>query len=264
MLGLFGNKPVIDQTSMLWLFDAYDWALRKMDAGVFFNHSILVTPTSDHFPPQAGNDNEATQRDMAAVVFNRVREYAGLSHWPCELVDAYTPVSEKPQRLLVNGSLRTAENTLPVNTRQSKQLAIPYVPAQLAKPEVLVASFAHVLGHYLSVMSEELPPGGTEFWSHANDFLAIYMGFGLMVANTAYTYRGGCGSCYNPSAERQAFLSQDEATYALAIFSTLKNIPDRSVIPHLKKYLRPVYKNSIKDIQGRQEEINRLFVHKPA
>ncbi len=45
-----------------------------------------------------------------------------------------------------------------------------------------------------------------------------------MFANSAFTFRGSCGSCYNPNATRDTYLSEQEATYALAIFAVLKGI----------------------------------------
>jgi hypothetical protein len=87
------------------------------------------------------------------------------------------------------------------------------------------------------------------------------MGFGIMVANSAYTFRGGCGSCYNPLAERSAFLSQDEATFALALFCELKGVSQDAALSYLKKYLRPVFKKACKEIRHNSSETDRL---KPA
>ena len=97
-------------------------------------------------------------------------------------------------------------------------------------------------------MAKEPPPGGAEYWPHVTELLAGYLGFGLMFANSAYTFRGGCGSCYNPNANRDAYLTERQSTYVLAIFATLKNLPVASVSKHLKGHLRGFYKKAAKEI----------------
>jgi hypothetical protein len=88
--------------------------------------------------------------------------------------------------------------------------------------------------------------------------LATYTGFGIMFANSAFTFRGGCGSCYNPEANRDAYLSEREATYALAIFTVLKGIPLSAVTKHLKGHLRGVFRKAIKEINARQNDLQSL------
>ena len=88
--------------------------------------------------------------------------------------------------------------------------------------------------------------------------LAVYLGFGLMFANSAFTFRGGCGSCYNPNANRDAYLSEQEATYALAIFCVLKEIPNSMVTGHLKSHLRGFFKRAVKEISQEGETLSQL------
>jgi hypothetical protein len=250
---LFKSKPILDDDTVHWLFDAYAWALNNFDAGVFFHETILVTPSNEHFPGRI-----SSAEGMAAVVFERVKEYAGLRHWPFQLVDPNMPVPDAPPKISIEGALRGAKGIVPGATNEAQRLPVPYNLHQVAKPEALIAGYAHILAYYLGTMAKERPPGGEEFWPHTTELLAVFMGFGLMLANTAYTFKGGCGSCYNPLAERSAFLSQDEVTYALAIFCVLKEIPQGQVLNHLKKYLRPVFKAAVKEINERQRELDRL------
>jgi len=252
MLGFIKSKPILDQDATHWLFDAFAWSLRNFDAQIFYRETILVTPTNQHFPGR-----ESSAQGMANLIFQQVATYAGLQHWPCRLVDANHPVADAPARLMLDGPLRGAK--LPAATvDDTRKLLIPYNVNQLAKPEAIIAQFAHILAHYLGQMADELPPGGEQFWPQATELLAVFMGFGIMIANTAYTFRGGCGSCYNPLSERSAYLSQDEATYALAIFCVLKDIAANEVVPHLKKYLRPVFKTAYKEIKQRSDELQKL------
>ena len=88
--------------------------------------------------------------------------------------------------------------------------------------------------------------------------VAIFLGFGLMFANSAYTFRGGCGSCYNASANRDAYLTEQQSVYALALFSVLKELPTNTVSANLKKHLRGYFKKAVKEILSYPADIERL------
>lgn len=253
MFGLLSKKPLLDDVASQWLVDAYAWALRHFDAKVFFDESILVTPTNEHFPGR-----ETSIDGMAALIFDRVQTYAGVRHWPYQLVDALHYVPTDMPRLNANTLLAQRGARAANIQAHTAPLIVPYNPHQIGKPESLIASYAYVLAYYLGTLANEPPPGGESYWPHATELLGVFMGFGIMFANTAYTFKGGCGSCYNPLAERAAFLSQDEVTYALALFCMLKRIPIQTVLPHLKSYLRPAYKKAVNDIVRREKELTAL------
>lgn len=244
VLTIFQSKPVLPDASRQWLWDAYGWALRQFDAGVFYHETSLVTPSNKHFPGRANSVHA-----MAELIFNQVKTHAGVHHWPCRLWDPSLALPEPAPILQVEGPLRGSHAVMPVNTDPCHVLAVPYNPHQVNKPQALIADFAHILAHYLGTTATEPPPGGPDNWPYATELVAIFMGFGIMFANSAYTFRGGCGSCYNPLAERTAYLSQDEATYALALFCVLKDIPNADVLKELKSYLRAVYKKAVKEIR---------------
>jgi len=248
MFSFLSKQPILDADAAAWILQTYAWALRNYDARVFFTESVLVTPTNQHFP---GRENSV--EGMASLIFEQVRGFAGVKHWPCQLVNAVEfaekgeEINPRPQISFAGPVRGNAALDRPPAVK-SERFVIPFNPHQVIKPEALIADYAHIIAHYLGALGTELPPGGEENWPYATELLAIYMGFGIMFANSAYNYRGGCGSCYNPLAERKAYLSQDEATYALAIFCVLKNIPGKSVLPHLKSYLRPCFKRSMKEL----------------
>ena len=83
----------------------------------------------------------------------------------------------------------------------------------------------------------------------------MFMGFGVMLANSAYTFRGSCARCYNPRANRQASLSEAESVYALALFAHRKQIPRGDVFKHLKPYLKTSYKVAVRQIERRERAL---------
>ena len=136
---------------------------------------------------------------------------------------------------------------------------VVYQPELLRNPQALIANYAQLLAHYLGSTAQQPPPGGTDNWPHVTELLGVYLGFGLMFANTAYNVRvSSCGSCQGPTAERVNYLSQYDISYALAIFSVLKDIPNKHVTAYLKKTLHPFYKKAVKDVMGRVEALNKL------
>ncbi|MGD8590768.1 MAG: hypothetical protein PVG22_18245 [Chromatiales bacterium] len=252
MFDLFAKRrPLLEAASSQWLFEGFDWSLKHFDAPLFFRDTLLVLPDNRHFPGRAD-----TAEGMANLIFDQVKRYAGVSHWPTRLAPPNScSLVESPQ-VEIKGALRGPDGV--VDPEAKGYLLIPYNPQQLSNPEGLIASFAHVLAHHLGQMATEPPPGGIEFWPHITELLAIYLGFGLMFANSAFTFRGGCGSCYNPQANRDAYLSELESTYALAIFAVLKAIPHATVTGHLKRHLRSSYKQAVKEIGRRSNDLAKL------
>lgn len=253
MFGLIKNKPLLNQTSTDWLFEAFGWSLRNFNANYFHTDTRLVLPTNEHFPGVVDSTD-----GMAKLIFEQVKHFAGVRHWPTLVIDHnQCPVMDLTP-LMSHGVTRGVDVKGSVVKDQPQSLSIPYNPQQINNPEGMIASFAHILAYYMGQMSQVPPPGGADHWPEATELLAVFMGFGLMFANSAYTFKGGCGSCYNSSAVRQAALSENEATYALALFAVLKEIPNTAVSGHLKSHLRGFYKKAVKEIQTKQEALAEL------
>lgn len=252
MFALFDKKPLLDAESTQWLFDAFSWCLEHFDAEIFYRDTQLVLPTNDFFPGRV--DSEA---GMANLIFDQVKQYAGIAHWPTRLADQSTcEISHSPQ-VEIKGALRGPEGIGNDYATDDQRLLIPYSGQQINNPEGMIATFAHTLAHHMGQMAPEPPPGGTEHWPHVTELLAIYLGFGVMFANSAFTFRGGCGSC-GSGASRKAYLSEWEATYVLAIFAVLKGIPNSAVTRHLKSHLRGYFKKAVKEINQRDDDLARL------
>ncbi len=250
ILSFLEKKPLLEDASSQWIFSAFSWALEQFDAELFYSDTILVLPSNEYFPGRADSMD-----GMAGLIFDQVKRYAGISHWPTQIADQNScPLINTP-KIQIQGALRGPDGIVQEQVSDEQRLLIPYNPQQLNNPEAMIASFAHIVAHYLGQMAKEPPPGGSEYWPHVTELLAIYIGFGLMFANSAFTFRGGCGSCYNPNANRDAYLSEIETTYALAIFAVLKEIPDSEVTRHLKKHLRGVYRRAAREIRAREDDV---------
>ncbi len=250
MFGLFENKPVLEESQSQWLFDVYAWSLENFDANVFYNNTVLVLPTNEFFPGRVDS-----QQGMAELIFEKVKSYACISHWPTRVVDQSVCAIPNAPQLQIEGPLRDPKALVNESVTDEMCLQVPFNPQQVSNPEGMIASFAHISAHFMGQMAKQPPPGGPEFWPHVTEVLASYLGFGLMFANSAYTFRGSCASCYNPNANRDSYLSEQQSVYSLAIFAVLKEIPNKEITPHLKGHLRGFYKRAVKEINKRQQDL---------
>ena len=253
---LLKPKPLLDEASVLWLCETFAWAARRLDGGAFRGRTLLVLPTNDHFP---GRANQA--HTLAQLIFERVARYAAMDHWPLQLAEYGTcalPVAGQsgPRRLVIAGPPRGNGSSVQV---EGAPLAVGYDPALIGNPEALIANLALSLASLLVESTAEPPPGGADNQAFAAEVVAVFMGFGLMMANSAKTIQvRACGSCGGGQANRQSFLSQFDITYALALFCTLKGIPPQQALSHLNKPLRPFFKGAMKDLQRRSDELASL------
>jgi hypothetical protein len=242
LFGLWDRRPLLDERYAAWMFDVYAWALRNFDPVMFRDETFLVTPSNRHFPGRAHNPEE-----MAGLIFDRVVAYAGMAHWPLKLLPPGSCVLQPAADVRLVADARGSRATLAETSPAS--LTLSYEPDYLNNPEAMIAVFAHTLAHYLGTAAREPPPGGAENWPQVTEILAVFLGFGLMFANTALVLpRGGC--CGGPVVRRQAFVSQHDITYALAIFAALKDLPQKEVLRHLKKSLRGHFRQALREVKG--------------
>ena len=261
MLNFFKAKPLLTDDDAMWIFDTFSWAVKEFDSEEFFNRTQLIE-ANDKFFPGAIDSHQA----IATTVFDATLKYTGLSHWPIQLV--HPAVFNRLPPPLLNfdfnvGIKRNSCGEVLPSLHSGSPLVITYNINQTLKPEDLSASFAHYIAQHLVVQSQLTPIGGKQYFVHATEIIAVFMGFGILMANSAYTFRGGCGRCYNVDANRDACLSEDKIVFALALFCRVKAIPSTMVIKHLKKYLRVYFKQALKQIETYPEALQKLLIKSP-
>lgn len=201
-------KPFLDPPRREWQFDAYAWLLRGCGGFAKFLETTVVLPIEEHFPDRGMQGHAA-----AAALFRRVRDHAGMAEWPCMVEpEPSEPAAGPGERIRI----------------------IHYSPLE-RRPGMLVAHFAHELARYLVESLDESPPGGALLYEPSVDLAAVFMGFGVFMANSA--------------AESAAWeLNEGELVHALAMFCLLRRQPVESVEPHLNAHVRKYLRLAARDL----------------
>lgn len=240
---LFTKKSAIDESTRQWIFDTFSWAVEHFNIQVFQNETKLVLPTNEFYSGRVGSVTE-----MAQNIFSHTVEYAGMQNWPLKLVtqQALKPI-EFPLLTIKHG-LRGKDSSIKLSDDNQQQIEFTFNPNQINQPQDMIASYVQQLATILVMQQKVLPPGGKDFLPQAIDLLSCVMGFGVVFANTAYQFKGGCGSCFNPRANRQASISENDTVYILALFCLLKSQKPKSVKRHLKGHLQKTFTHAYNEL----------------
>ncbi|RHW77136.1 hypothetical protein [Colwellia sp. RSH04] len=239
---LFKNTPIVDDGTKAWIYDSFLWCLQNFDVDYFKQKSQIILPSNDFYPGKCSSPQE-----MAQTIFTNTLSYAGMSNWPIELVDISNYRNESMTQLALSKPIRGESSKIqyliPSNT-----IKIPYQIDQIRQPQDFIA---YLVQHLASIMLAQLKltvPGGNDLQPQAIDLIACFLGFGVIFSNTAYQFKGGCGSCNIKALNRQNALPEVETVYALALFCASKGIAVSKIKPHLKSHLFKTLKSAHKEI----------------
>lgn len=240
-MGLFGARLPIDRDELEFQLATFKWLGREFGRA---DDRLLVLPTSEFFPAPAGG----TPRIQA--LFDNVRNAAGMADWACELRAGREsrPAQVGFALLLKHEGAQAPCGTFEVEAPDGvRKVVITYNPSLSADTDALVATFAHELGHYLMSKARSDPPGGWDLHELHTDLAAVWLGFGIFLANSAKSFRQfQSGGEMGWESRTQGYLSEGALTTALAIFQRLRNDDPLAPSPWLKAYLRTDLKNAAK------------------
>ncbi|MBF0265232.1 MAG: hypothetical protein HQL46_08155 [Gammaproteobacteria bacterium] len=248
MFSLFQSKPVLDEDSISWLFDTFLWAEQQLDSNLFYTQTSLILPNDEFFPiPSGGNQN------LAQATLDKVKEYMHMQEIPCELIEQSACQIEPIQLPEMQLALR-GQKTESLETYDSIKLPIFYHPAQVRNPQAMIGYFAQTLCYFLLLYVPNKPEDVADNILQLSEVLAVFMGFGVIQANSAYNYKStSCGSCQKETFDRNSYLSQFDITYALAIFCVIKKMDKNIALKYLKKNLKPYFKKAYQQVKLRNE-----------
>lgn len=255
---IFGlrRRPVIDDETIEWEFETFEWLLRNFGGYKKFEATALVLPTDDHFPIQKG----LAGHGLAEAVFSHVKRHAGMDDWPCILVaQEADPEPVVGLADIVQGIEPTPAGTFSITGATNVSATITYNPSQLSDPVSLVATLSHELSHFLMATAPTLPPGDEELLEHATDLTSVFLGFGIFMANSHFRFEQfGDALSHGWSTRRQGYLSERQLLFALAIFSTLLGIEPSVVTAHLQPKLKRLYRRAAVTVSSEPQRLELL------
>ena len=147
----------------------------------------IALPSGDEFPVMSRRPKE-----RAAELFEHVRAKCGLSDIAVNLVavdgqpDPPVPVSPAIASQRWSGAAGTFQ--IDAEGTGSNVPTITYAIDTVNEPVALIATFAHELAHLQLAYVPSCPPGGEECEEEATDFVAVWFGFGVFLAESAFVY----------------------------------------------------------------------------
>ncbi|MCK0129052.1 hypothetical protein [Erythrobacter sp. F6033] len=244
----FKPKPPISRDEFDWLVACFAW-LRTVLGDAHIRPEFVLPDHPALLEARTGPE-----------LFEAVRGIAGMEEWPCRLqkVAVGDPVSS-PHLTHEGGA---ACGTFSV---ENGEAVIRYSSQMLRDPDALTATFAHELCHYLLVNAGD-PPGGPDLLEHATDCAAVYIGFGVFLANSARSFEqftDGEWAGWRSSAN--GYLSEQALVTATALFAALHGYGTGPAEAALKPYLRGGMKKAGKaiahihpDVSGAMDSVDLL------
>lgn len=244
MFSLFAPRLPIDADELEWQLATFKWlGLEFGPAG----QAELVLPTPRWFPPSARKGHGRIED-----LFASVKAAAGLADWPCEL---RAGAGERPMHVGTALLLRHEGAAPPCGTFTvdgkdgARTVVITYNPSLADDTTAMIATLAHELGHYLMSTARTAPPGGWELHELHTDLTAVYLGFGIFLANSArafaqYQSAGEQGW----SSRTQGYLSEGALVTATAVFQRLAGRDPLAPAPWLKDYLQTDLRKAAKGL----------------
>ena len=234
MISLFGSRLPVEEDELEFQLATFKWLIGEFGdlAG-----TGLILPTATYFPSTVSG-----RRVGAKTLFDETRRAAQMEDWPCELRtgDSDHPVEAGNSLLIRHEGANAPCGTFQVvEGDDGRRAIITYNPEMERDQTALVATFAHELGHYLMATAAGTPPGGWDLHELHTDLAAVYLGFGIFLANSARSFRqfqsaGEMGW----SSRTQGYLSEGALVTSLAIFQRLSRGEPDDASSYLKDYLK--------------------------
>jgi hypothetical protein len=237
---LLRPAPLVSDEELDWQLACFEWLLRGSGGYGRFKHAVLVLPTDEFFPQRGFPIGK-----LEVALFDQMKEHAGMSGWLCALeIQEPNPDPRVAPTIAIQGAPQSPPGTFHTGPSGA---TITCRPDLIANPTSFVAIMAHELGHFLISSIEREPPGGEERLEFVTDIAAVFLGFGVFLVNSAFTFKQlDLGDSIGWSARTQGYLSEFELLNALSLFTVLLGIAPTQVTPYLKSFLRWRYRSACK------------------
>ena len=238
----FRRRPVVDADTASWHIENMSWLIREFGGRDGLAESTLVLPKPGFFVFE-GEQGHA----LALRLFNQVKAYCGMSDWEVDLVPDDNPLAATPT--LAAAMVQPQKHAAGTFGVSGNRVEITYATAQLQRPDRLIATFAHELAHYLLATAANPPPCDDEEMEFLTDLAAVYLGFGVFLANTRFEFEAiSDGPMQGWRWQNAGYLPEADLIFALALFLRAKGLDERSACEALKPHLAKLLKQAVSDL----------------
>jgi hypothetical protein len=251
----FSRKPLLDEETMSWHLDAFEWLVASFAGRRSFAASWLVLPAPGFFV----YDHE-TGHALAERLFRQVEDYCDLPGSRLRL----TPEQFVPDEgdALLFGRVQHGRHAMGTYSPGE----IRHLPALIREPLVLIGTFAHELGHHLLHAGASTPPpiDGADEEEFLTDLAAVYLGFGVFLANQAFSFdQHGDTFSQGWRSSRRGYLPERDLVFGTAIFHAVKDLDPAPALSCLKPHLASQLKRALHDLDQREALIAAIRAKEP-
>jgi hypothetical protein len=231
-----------------WLLEAARWEVEHLSMTVSIEDGAsIVLPTETDFPIDPSLEGHDLAQDYLAFVL----EHSRLSDWPYEIVP---DDPRSPAAIVAGMPHHMTEAPVPIEEdeeiEEGEPLVIPYEPALVAKPDLLVAQLARGVAHYYAYSATAPAPGGEESIEFAIDVTATFLGFGVFTANAAFVGEAvDTGALSGFRWRRLGALGSLELAYTLGLRAELIGADIDEIREHLKPNPRAWVADAVRDLR---------------
>jgi hypothetical protein len=241
----FTRKRVVDDDTAAWHVANFAWLVRQFGGDRGLAHAKLVLPASGFFVA----DNEEGHA-FAVRIFDQVKAYCGMADWEVELVADDNPLAEPAAVSAV--MVAPQKHALGTFGVAGNRIVISYVPVLLRRPDQLIATLAHELAHYLLATAREPPPCEQDEIEFLTDLAAVYLGFGVFLANTRFRFEAlHDGSMHGWRIGHSGYLPEADLIFALALFIQTRSLDPEPALACLKPHLAAMLRRTLRDLANR-------------
>jgi hypothetical protein len=232
----FRHRRIVDDDTAAWHLENFTWLIEEFGPGALAQRK-LVLPTPGYFR----TDGE-TGHALAVRIFDQVKAYCGMEGCVVDLVVDDNPLAARGA--LSRAMVAPQKHALGTFAAAGNRLQISYVPALLQRPDQLIATFAHELAHYRLATARTTPPCDDDEVECLTDLTAVYLGFGVFLANSRFMFEGA------PDGWRMShagYLPEADLVFALALFHEAKALDPAPALACLKPHLAAMLRHALRD-----------------
>lgn len=248
MFGLFKPKCLVDADEWEWHLACLKW-LGQEFPDIGGKHALQVHPDGAFF-----SIPKASPHEIAENLLDQTKSLIGMTEWPSYLVAGANTRAPMTQGAIVEQFHTHAPGgtfRLMIDEKHDIFAEITYNPTQVSRHEKLSAILAHEMSHFLLETRDTVVPGGEDCLELLTDYTAIWLGFGVLMANSAKsvdTFHTENGHGWQ--TQLSGYLSEAAIITAFASIEHLAGRDSEEALPYLKPHLATALKTTNKFLRS--------------